>query len=135
MPSFKLNPKHHNIVVLESALTGLPQELDLPGCTYDISSYSHTSADEIESGIQDATIIVVVTLKLDSHLLSKDVSPNLELIDYVASGTDGVDLEACIERGIRLCNAPGASAAAVSEHAIGLYFAVRRRLLKTHEAV
>lgn len=115
MPSFKSGLKHHTIVVLESALVGLPRKLDLPGYTYHLISYPHTATAEIASRIKDATILIAVTLKLNAHLLSKDVSPKLELIDYVASGTDGVDLEACKKRSIVVCNATGASVTAVSE--------------------
>jgi len=135
MPPFEVEPKRHTIVVLESALVGLPQELVLPEPTYEIISYPHTSPKDIAARIRGATIIVAVTLKFDAHLLSEEMSPKLQLIDYVASGTDGVDKQICKERGILVCNASGASAAAVSEHALGLYFALRRRILPTHEAV
>jgi lactate dehydrogenase-like 2-hydroxyacid dehydrogenase len=135
MPSFEVDPKRHTIVELESALVGLHQELVLPESTYEIISYPHTAPKDIAARINNATIIVAVTLKFDAHLLSKEVSPKLQLIDYVASGTDGMDKQACKERGILVCNASGASAAAVSEHALGLYFALRRHIFPTHEAV
>jgi lactate dehydrogenase-like 2-hydroxyacid dehydrogenase len=135
MSSSQAGPKNHTIVVLESELVGLPQELDLPKSTYRIVSYPRTAPEDIAVRINDATIVVAVTLKLDAHVLSEEVSPKLQLIDYVASGTDGVDKQACKKRDILVCNASGASAAAVSEHAIGLYFALRRRILPTHEAV
>ena len=38
-----------------------------------------------------------------------------------------MDLDACRARNIRVTNCPGANIDAVSEHAIGLYFAARRR--------
>lgn len=37
-----------------------------------------------------------------------------------------VDLEACKERGVKVCNVPAASNEAVAEHTIALYFALRR---------
>ena len=45
----------------------------------------------------------------------------------MATGTDPVDLEACQKRGVRVTNTPAANLDAVSEHAISLYFAARRR--------
>lgn len=50
----------------------------------------------------------------------------------VATGYDCVDLEACRKRGIIVCNCPNSNIEAVSEHAIGLYFATRRRYLDMH---
>ncbi|KAF2466611.1 glycerate dehydrogenase [Lindgomyces ingoldianus] len=135
MPGFKATAKQHTIIVLESATIGLPSELDLPGSEYKIIEYPHTSGDQVAERIKAATILVIAATRLDFHLLSHRVSPNLEMISLVASGTDTVDLEACRKRGIRVCNASGASAAAVSEHALGFYFAVRRHFVKTHSIV
>jgi lactate dehydrogenase-like 2-hydroxyacid dehydrogenase len=53
----------------------------------------------------------------------------------MASGTDIIDLAACRERGIVVCNVPAASNEAVAEHAFALYMAVRRRIVRMHELV
>jgi phosphoglycerate dehydrogenase-like enzyme len=54
--------------------------------------------------------------------------PNLKLIATCSIGTDSVDLDACREMGITVCNVPGETATIVAEHAIGLLFATARRL-------
>lgn len=51
----------------------------------------------------------------------------------MAAGTDNVDLEACKARGIIVCNIPSAASETVAEHAIALYFAVRRNIVNVHE--
>lgn len=51
----------------------------------------------------------------------------------MAAGTDVVDLEACKARGITVCNIPSAASETVAEHAVGLYFAVRRNTVRVHE--
>lgn len=44
-----------------------------------------------------------------------------------------VDLAACKERNILVCNVPGASNESVAEHAIALFFSVRRNVVLMHE--
>lgn len=44
-----------------------------------------------------------------------------------------IDLAACKQRGVTVCNIPGANSESVSEHAIALYFAVRRNVPYMHE--
>jgi glycerate dehydrogenase len=44
-----------------------------------------------------------------------------------------VDLAACKVRGITVTNVPAASIEAVSEHAVALFFALRRKVVAMHE--
>lgn len=53
----------------------------------------------------------------------------------MASGADTIDLQACRAWGIIVSNCRGANIAAVSEHAIGLYFAARRKFVETQNAM
>ena len=59
--------------------------------------------------------------------------PSLKLIAVFAIGSDHVNLAACKEHGITVCNVPAASNESVAEHAIALYFALRRRVVQMHE--
>lgn len=59
---------------------------------------------------------------------SMDRAENLEVIFIQAAGADGIDLDAATDRGILVLNAPGANAAAVAEHAVGLMLALGRRI-------
>lgn len=52
----------------------------------------------------------------------------LKVISKHGVGVDNIDLEACKERGIVVCNTPGANAVAVAEAAIGLILSVLRRI-------
>ena len=56
------------------------------------------------------------------------------MIAVMASGTDNVDLKACKARGITVCNSTQVNIAAVSEHAIAMYFAARRKMVALHQA-
>jgi lactate dehydrogenase-like 2-hydroxyacid dehydrogenase len=92
-----------------------------------ISSPSHLTASASPPPLRTATIVITTTIKLDAETLRPSVTPNLRYIAISATGTDPVDLDACRARNIRVTNCPGANIDAVSEHAIGLYFAARRR--------
>jgi lactate dehydrogenase-like 2-hydroxyacid dehydrogenase len=59
--------------------------------------------------------------------------PKLKLIAALAVGTDMIDLPTCASQNIVVCNVPAASNEAVAEHAIGLYFALRRNVVALHE--
>jgi phosphoglycerate dehydrogenase-like enzyme len=65
-------------------------------------------------------------LKVTRDLL--DCAPNLEVLFIAASGIDQIDGAAAAERGIAVVNAPGANAAGVAEHALGLLLALTRRI-------
>lgn len=44
-----------------------------------------------------------------------------------------VDLAACKEKKVTVCNVPAASNESVAEHAIALFFALRRNIVAMHE--
>lgn len=117
---------HHEIVALEKQHQPLP--VDGFSFAHTLTAYQTTSTrDELHARIRNASIVITTTVKLDAETLHPDVSPRLRYIAVSATGTDPVDLEACRRRGIRVTNCPGANLDAVSEHAISLYFAARRR--------
>ncbi|PWY94759.1 glycerate dehydrogenase [Aspergillus sclerotioniger CBS 115572] len=126
------SPTDHHIIALQGDFIRIPQfELPAP-YTSTTTIYGQTSLPELHARIHDASILVLSALRIDADALSPEVTPYLELIVIVAAGTDCVDLEACRKRGILVSNCPAANTEAVSEHAIGLYFAARRRVLRAH---
>lgn len=128
-------PKHLNIVALETIYTPLPR-LNLPGQhTFTIKEYTRSSIDDIPARIHEAHILITTAIPLNAHALSAEVSPNVRLIAVMASGTDSVDLAACSARGIRVLSSPNCNAGTVAEHAVALYFALRRSLLPTMSAL
>jgi len=121
---------HHEIVALEAQHQPLPDSgfSFPPGITYALTTHTTTSSrEELHARIHPATIIIVTTLKIDAATLHPDVTPHLRYIAIPATGTDIIDHDAAKARGIRVTNCPGANLDAVSEHAISLYFAARRR--------
>ncbi|KAF2259322.1 hypothetical protein CC78DRAFT_586056 [Lojkania enalia] len=121
-------PMHHEIVALEGLHQPLPPTFTFPPhSTYNLTVYRRPDLDRLRDRIRNATIIIVTTIKLSADVLAPDVTPSLRLVAVMATGTDPVDLDACRKRGVRVTNCPAANIDAVSEHAISLYFAARRR--------
>jgi lactate dehydrogenase-like 2-hydroxyacid dehydrogenase len=118
---------HHHIVALETQHQPLPDNgFDFPNT---LTAHRSTSREELHARIRDATIVITTTVKLDADTLDPKVTPHLQYIAVSATGTDHVDFAAAKARGIRVTNCPGANLDAVSEHAISLYFAARRRIV------
>lgn len=116
----------HHIVALEKQHQPLP--VDGFNFPHTLTAYQKTSTrEELYARIHNATIIISTTVKLDAAVLHPDVTPNLRLVAASATGSDHVDLAAAKARGIRVTNCPGANLSAVSQHALSLYFAARRR--------
>lgn len=125
---------HFEIVALEKQHQPLFEILDLPpNTTFNLTSYHSTTRDELHARIRNADIVIVTILKLDAETLSRDVTPRLRYVIVSATGTDCVDLQSCKARAIRVHNCPGANLEAVSDHAISLYFAARRRTVLLDE--
>ncbi|KAE8153883.1 D-isomer specific 2-hydroxyacid dehydrogenase [Aspergillus avenaceus] len=125
-------PNHHHIVYLQGDFHPIP-DFDLPSpYTYTQTVYPQTSLANLHEHIRDASILVLCAFPIDATALSPEVTPYLKYIVMVASGTDCIDLDACKKRGILVSNCPGANIAAVSEHAMGLYFTTRRKIVDMH---
>ncbi|KAJ5973904.1 hypothetical protein N7481_011114 [Penicillium waksmanii] len=120
------NSSHH-IVAIEAIHCPIP-DFTLP-TPHKKSVHNWTYPHELESRVKDATIIITTTTRLNADILHPSKTPLLRLIVILASGTDCVDLAAARARGIPVCNCPSTNIDSVSEHAIGLYFALRRKLV------
>jgi len=55
-------------------------------------------------------------------------SPELKMVSIWGTGTDNIDLDSAVRRGVTVSNTPGVNANAVAEHAIALMLAVARRI-------
>ncbi|KAB8219131.1 D-isomer specific 2-hydroxyacid dehydrogenase [Aspergillus novoparasiticus] len=120
------NNRHH-IVAIEAVHCPIPNfDLSQP---YSFDVYNWTNEVDLASRVKDATIILTTTIRLSAETLSLQVTPELRLIVIMASGTDCVDKPAAKARGITVCYCPGTNVDSVSERAIGLYFATRRKLV------
>jgi glycerate dehydrogenase len=74
-----------------------------------------------------ASIAITNKAPITRELL--DACPKLKLIAVAATGTNNVDLDACRERGIAVCNIRGYAEHTVPEHVFMLLLALRRNLV------
>ena len=61
-----------------------------------------------------------------------DHTPKVKLITTRSTGFDHIDLKACTERGITVCNVPTYGENTVAEHAFGLLLAVSRNIHRAY---
>ena len=119
-----------------AAYAGRP-ELDDLRRLGEVTVYNTKAADQDELVARlaeaDALINVRAYTTLDAATL--DRLPRLALIAVFGTGTDNIDSEAAAARGIAVCNAPGANARSVAEHAIALMLAVSRQVARQHRAM
>ncbi len=69
----------------------------------------------------------------DARLLAK--APNLLAVCSLGAGYDVIDVDACTEAGVLVCNQSGANKEAVAEHALGLMLALSKKIMETDRAV
>jgi len=94
--------------------------------------YPATEPAQREARLKDASIAVINKVKLDEKLLAR--LPTLKLILLTATGTDNVDLGACRERGVTVCNVSDYGTPSVAQHVMSLMLALSTSLLNyAHE--
>jgi len=74
----------------------------------------------------------VVTTFIKSELTAAVIAelPDLKLIATRSTGYDHIDLGACAQRGVAVCNVPDYGDPTVAEHAFALLLAVSRRIVE-----
>ncbi|KAH6682499.1 2-hydroxyacid dehydrogenase-like protein [Halenospora varia] len=100
--------------------------------TYTNYLRTEPATDVICERLKDMDVAITTRVPITREILEREESKRLKLVAVLAIGTDMVDLEACRERGIEVRNVPAASIEAVAEHALGLFFALRRNTVGLH---
>jgi glycerate dehydrogenase len=114
----------HDIVFLDR--DSLVAHIRPPAFAHRWRDHPATSEAEVAERLHGAAI--AITNKVPIRRAVLDRLPGLKLVAIAATGTDNVDLAACRERGIVVCNIQGYSAVSVPEHCFALMLAVRRNL-------
>lgn len=121
------------IVFLDRETISPDTTLRAPAFSHEWVQYQRTSADEAAARIAGADIVIVNKVKLSADLLAQ--APKLKLIAVAATGTDNIDLAACQQRGIVVCNVRNYAVHTVPEHTFALIFALRRSICAYRDAV
>ena len=111
----------------ECALNARTQTLKTQGHTVTVYTDRTEEEEALIERAKDAEVIVVSNIPLRRHFF--DSCPQLKMISVAFTGVDHIDLEACREKGITVCNAAGYSTQAVAELAIGMMIAVYRKIV------
>ena len=111
-------------------LQGTHLEPRVYGLAREVGWHIERPADEAQLVEWIGSADVVVNLRASVYFARAvlEQCPKLRLISIWAVGTDNVDLEACRDLGITVCNTPGYAATGVAEHAIALALAVTHQI-------
>jgi glycerate dehydrogenase len=105
---------------------------DLP-FSHELLVFESTRPEDVPGRVRDADIVITNKVKLSGDVIAQ--AKNLKLIAIAATGTDNVDIGACNEMGISVCNVRDYAVHTVPEHTFALIFALRRSLTAYRAAV
>ncbi|MGL4602690.1 MAG: D-2-hydroxyacid dehydrogenase [Iodobacter sp.] len=89
--------------------------------------YDNTAPDEVAARLKGAVMAISNKVPVTAETLA--ACPDLKMIAVAATGYNQIDLEACKQRGIVVCNIRDYALSGVPEHALMLMLALRRQLL------
>lgn len=119
------------LIVCLDRLT-LPQALPAPEAAHEWRDYPATRPDQVVEHLRGATIAISNKVALGREQLQQ--LPQLKLIAVAATGYNIIDIDACRELGISVCNVPAYSTQGVAEHALMLMLMLRHRLNEYQQA-
>lgn len=96
-------------------------------------SHARTTPEEVAARIADADIVILNKVPLTRA--SIEAAPKLRVVGVAATGTDNIDLQACLERGIVVTNVRNYAGNTVPEHTFALMLALRRSLVAYRDSV
>ena len=105
----------------------------LKAAGHEITAYDTKETDQAKllERVKDANIIILANQPLSGDIIRQ--CPDLKFLSVAFTGVDHVDLAACREKGITVCNAAGYSTNAVAELVFGLAISVIRNILPTDD--
>jgi phosphoglycerate dehydrogenase-like enzyme len=125
-PPLPAGKDKHHIVVLEGIHAPMPS-FDFP---HTITIHQRTPPSEVSERIKDATIVITTVVPITSKEM--DNAPHLGLVAAMAVGIGWLDKQDTARRGITVTKCPAGNVDAVTEHFLGLYFAIRKRMVQVH---
>jgi glycerate dehydrogenase len=113
----------------------LPAEINLrpPAFAHELVTFDATPAAEVAARIADAD--VVITNKVPVRGAAIASASRLRMIAIAATGYDNIDLPACADRDIAVCNIRNYAVNTVPEHTFALIFALRRSIVAYQRSV
>ncbi|MDE5642797.1 MAG: D-2-hydroxyacid dehydrogenase [Muribaculaceae bacterium] len=91
----------------------------------ELTVYDRTAPEEIAGRCADADIVITNKVVLDADTIGR--LPMLRYVGVLATGYNNVDLAACRDRGITVCNIPAYSTESVVQTALALLLELTNR--------
>lgn len=113
------------IVFLDRAT--LIAELRMPEFNHAWVEHPQSAPEEVADNLWRASIAITNKVPITRAVL--EACPRLRLVAVAATGVNNVDLDACRERGVAVCNIRGYAERTAPEHVFMLLLALRRNLL------
>lgn len=113
----------------QPGLSVAPLERVLPECEY----FNFTNTDELLARAQGKSVLITNKVAFSEKILAH--LSMLELICVSATGTDNIDLLACQQRNITVCNVRNYSTESVVQHTFGLMIALFNQWHRYDQAV
>ena len=88
----------------------------------EVSVHRSTAERDVVKNASGATALFTNRVKITREVISR--LPELRFVSALGTGYDMIDVGACRERGIVVCNAPGYSSDSVAQHAFMLLMAL-----------
>jgi len=105
---------------------------NLPG--HELLLYEEVLAPSRFSELADCDAVSpFVYSKIDAALLS--AAPRLRLVATRSTGFDHIDLKACEERGITVCNVPEYGSQTVAEHCFAMILVLSRKIVQAYSCM
>lgn len=119
--------------ITEDALLTLSMLLRANGHKVIAYNTREDNTEKLIERVRDAEVLVLANQPLGREIIC--ACPRLKLIDVAFTGIEHIDLEACREKDILICNAAGYSTHAVAELAFGLMIDLYRNILSCDHAM
>ena len=114
------------ITVLDAATLGSDVSFEKWEALGELKVYDTTAVDEVINRLSGSDVAILNKVKITAEVVS--ALPELKLICVTATGYDNIDLSACKEKGVAVCNVKGYSTHSVAQVTITLALALMTHL-------
>ena len=101
------------ITVLDAATLGADLDLSHLAVLGELTVYDHTAPDEVAERLAATDVVVINKIKINAANLAGNT--RLKMIAECATGFDNIDLAACREKNVAVCNVKGYSTHSVAQ--------------------
>ncbi len=121
------------IVILDGATVDPGLSWDGLRALGELTVYPRTPEELVRERIGDAEALFINKISLNKELLTQ--CPKLKFIGVMATGYNNVDIDACRELGIAVCNIPSYSTDSVAQHTFALILEICNQVALHNQSV